>query len=141
MFHQDQITAAHTKLFVNQSDPDPEEQALFTGFGSLRRFVPSEQKLYLFEYGFVRILRSSAGRYRLLMRNQDASAVLVNHYILPGMQLLEGDLLTYSTLNHSPASAGREEILFYTFAKADDAASFRREYTRALEENEKQLRT
>jgi hypothetical protein len=138
MFDSRLAELAHHALF-DHGDPDVGETATFEAYGSLRRFVIEQQKLYFFEYGFVRILCNGDGAHRLVMRNQDGTRPLVNHFTMPGMELLEDELLTYTTMNYADPGQPRQEILFYTFQKPDAAGAFRREYMKAIQENRKLL--
>jgi hypothetical protein len=119
--------------------PDPDESATFQESGSLRRFVVSEQKLYLSVDGFLRILRNRiSGKYRIVMTGENSVDVLVNYYVLPGMELLDRDgIISCPTINYAAGGNGQEEILFYAFSPVGGIEDrFRTEYGNALAANQ-----
>jgi hypothetical protein len=131
---QDADEAMETLL--GNGDPDADETAIFTEYGDVRRFIKAEHRLCFSQYGTVRILRSASGKYRLLMRNQAATEILVNHFIMPGMEIRDGaDVLWYDTTNYRTDGAGFDEILFWRFTTPEVVADFRAKYAEALDAN------
>jgi hypothetical protein len=131
---QDADEAMETLLGIG--DPDMDETAIFTEYGDVRRFIKAEHRLCFSQYGIVRILGSASGKYRLLMRNQTATEILVNHFIMPGMEIRDNpDLLSYDTTNYRSDGTGFDEMLFWRFTSPEVVEDFRAKYAEALEAN------
>jgi hypothetical protein len=122
-------------LGPNDGDPDENyESAHFTGFAAFR---PSEEPKASGS-GIVRILCNKANqRNRLLMRNKDATTVLLNHYILPGMELNPGaNLEVRCTAKKSakPEAPEKKEWIL-RFRTAGVLTEFTQAYERAFQAN------
>jgi hypothetical protein len=137
MLARGEATAARTELF--KDNPYQNDTPRFDGFAALRRYIVSKCIFIPFQTGIVLILRDlGSGRSRIVMRDKTNTAVLVNHFIMPGMELSESGgpgVLSYSTINYTESDEGQEEILFFTFQSDQDRAKFRATYEESIRAN------
>jgi hypothetical protein len=123
--------------YFNFGDPDEPDVPLFTGFAALRR----KQDTKSIGAGIVRILRHKQTlRQRILMRNMDATALLLNHYLLPEMVLTIVDktrnqrFLFKATTYADPSNPEMAEWLL-RFRDPGAAEEFRKAYCEAIRAN------
>jgi hypothetical protein len=103
--------------YFHDGDPDRDDFADFTDFAILQ--VPDKAP----RAGLVRILWNVQNRrYRLVMRDGSCSALLLNHFLLPGLMLtISGSSVAYTTEDYS----GRPTMLRVQLTFQDDVT---REY-------------
>jgi hypothetical protein len=71
------------------------------------------------------------------MRNKDATAVLLNHYILPGMELSSDSMPTYKATNYADPERPAEGEWCVRFRSPNVADEFRKAYMEALQANDR----
>jgi hypothetical protein len=123
--------------YFDHGDPDEEvESALFTWFASFRPLGWTKSAAS----GIVRILQHKENhRCRLLMRNKDATALVLNHYILPGMELSfteNSNEVCFTSKNYANPDAPEKNQWLLRFREQEPYDNFRQAYNEALQAND-----
>ena len=123
-----------------KNDPDAaEEENIQTEIVSLE--IKNGLKYEKKSNGIIRILKiKSTGRYRLTMRANKTYEVLLNHYILPSLTLGLTEL-SYKVDDFSTNEKTTKEIkIVFPPSRNDQAKSFKENFNKAKEENNKLLK-
>ncbi|EAY06373.1 RanBP1 domain containing protein [Trichomonas vaginalis G3] len=115
---------------------DQEEEDMFTDVAVLNSNDPEPKKIAA---GKIRILKNKkTGRTRLLMRDHPAQQVLLNHYIMPGMDIEDdADFLRWSATDYATNPKGEDKHIVISFppVRMDSGSKFVQEFKKAKERN------
>jgi hypothetical protein len=116
---------------VRGGDPDAAEYAELTEIAILA------SPLKCLRRGVVRILCNLATkRYRLLMRDETGAVLLLNHYLVPPLNVVPiGESVAYTVEDYAPSGSPRRVQVQLHFEKAIVAAYFRNKLNLALQVN------
>jgi hypothetical protein len=124
------IEEARERLFAD-GDPDVGETECFFGYASLH----ANRSPSPIGAGFVRILKhNETGRTRRTTRRREYDGILLNHWILPGMELADSVLKWTATNYADPENPTKQEFAL-RFAETGDDSKFRQAYGAALASN------